>query len=204
MAIACGLTAFVKFTDVSLLALMLFIQNTCISVQDISVDALAVAVLSVEDVGLGNVAQVVGFKFGGVAAGKECTLPDCVCVCLACLYCVYMFLSSHVFFYICQYCVSVCVHVSLLGVQSLYVSIIPCISLHICIRQDVCVCLCACICVCPCRSLHLQTFFCLPLFEDCLSEPNLVSSCMSTSICFCAISYFYVFVFFFVYHYLRV
>lgn len=70
LSIACGCTSLVNTTDVSALAAMLFIQNVCVSVQDISVDALAVAVLAVEDVGLGNVAQVVGYKFGGVAAGR--------------------------------------------------------------------------------------------------------------------------------------
>ena len=53
-----------------MLALMLFILNICLSVQDISVDALAVAVLASDDVGLGNVAQVVGYKLGGVVGGK--------------------------------------------------------------------------------------------------------------------------------------
>lgn len=61
---------FVDVTNVALLALMLFIQNICLSVQDISVDALAVAVLASDDVGLGNVAQVVGYKLGGVVGGK--------------------------------------------------------------------------------------------------------------------------------------
>ena len=70
MALTSGLTSLVEFTDVSTFAAMLFLQNICASVQDISVDALAIGILSVEDVGLGNVAQVVGYKFGGLTAGE--------------------------------------------------------------------------------------------------------------------------------------
>ncbi|KAF6038577.1 MFSD3 [Bugula neritina] len=69
LALTCLLTASVNFYSLSSLALMLFMQNICVSVQDISVDALAVSILSTEDVGLGNVAQVTGYKVGGVLAG---------------------------------------------------------------------------------------------------------------------------------------
>lgn len=60
---------FLDFSNLVMLAMMLFLMNMCVSVQDISVDAVAVAALAAEDVGLGNVAQVVGYKLGGVVGG---------------------------------------------------------------------------------------------------------------------------------------
>jgi len=38
--------------------------------QDISVDAITISVLASDDVGIGNVVQVVGYKIGGVIGGK--------------------------------------------------------------------------------------------------------------------------------------
>lgn len=69
LALACWLTMLVELTDVVGLAMVLLCQNLCASVQDISVDALAISLLSSADIGLGNTAQVVGYKVGGLLGG---------------------------------------------------------------------------------------------------------------------------------------
>ena len=51
-----------------LLALV-FVMNLCAATLDIAVDGLAVDLLSVEELGKGNIAQVVGFKIGMLTGG---------------------------------------------------------------------------------------------------------------------------------------
>lgn len=51
------------------LLLMVFLMNLFASTMDVAVDGLAVDVLRREELGYGNVAQVVGYKLGAVAGG---------------------------------------------------------------------------------------------------------------------------------------
>ncbi|OCT75160.1 hypothetical protein XELAEV_180341512mg, partial [Xenopus laevis] len=55
--------------DFSLLAWLLFLMHVMSSLQDVVVDAVAVAALTQEQVGLGNSLQVVAYKLGSVIAG---------------------------------------------------------------------------------------------------------------------------------------
>lgn len=73
-AVACFMTSFTNFHDTGMLALMLLLQNLFVSILDIAVDAIAVEILSSDDVGFGNVCQVVGYKVGGVIGGKSAPL----------------------------------------------------------------------------------------------------------------------------------
>lgn len=65
---ACGLTALVH-ADLTALLVMIFVLNLLAATQDIAVDGLAVDLLSEGELGLGNAAQVCGYKVGMIAGG---------------------------------------------------------------------------------------------------------------------------------------
>ncbi|KAG8431173.1 hypothetical protein GDO86_019314 [Hymenochirus boettgeri] len=56
-------------TDFTLLAWLLLIMHFLSSLQDVVVDAVAVAALTQDEVGIGNSIQVVAYKFGSIIAG---------------------------------------------------------------------------------------------------------------------------------------
>ncbi|XP_018430694.1 PREDICTED: major facilitator superfamily domain-containing protein 3 isoform X2 [Nanorana parkeri] len=56
-------------TDLTSLAWLLLLMHILSSMQDVALDAVSVAVLTQEQVGLGNSLQVVAYKLGSVAAG---------------------------------------------------------------------------------------------------------------------------------------
>ena len=55
------------------LAGVLFLFNLLTSTQDIAVDGIAIHVLSESELGYGNIAQVVGYKFGSICGGGVLT-----------------------------------------------------------------------------------------------------------------------------------
>ena len=56
-------------SHLALLLLLLFVLNFLAAIQDVAVDGLAVDLLPPEELGIGNAAQVVGYKFGMMLAG---------------------------------------------------------------------------------------------------------------------------------------
>ena len=50
-------------------AIVLFLLNLFTSIQDVAVDAVAIALLATDELGQGNTAQVVGYKLGSIFAG---------------------------------------------------------------------------------------------------------------------------------------
>lgn len=68
LVLACGLTALVHDHLPALLALV-FVLNLLAATQDIAVDGLAVDLLAPEELGLGNAAQVCGYKLGMIGGG---------------------------------------------------------------------------------------------------------------------------------------
>lgn len=70
LALSCAAAAFARPEDdlFALLALVL-LMNLFAATMDVAVDALAVDVLEVEELGYGNIAQVVGYKVGMLAGG---------------------------------------------------------------------------------------------------------------------------------------
>lgn len=70
LASACALAAFVPpQTDLLLLLLLVFLMNLFAATQDIAVDGLAIDILEPSELGLGNTAQVVGYKLGMLTGG---------------------------------------------------------------------------------------------------------------------------------------
>lgn len=69
LCFACFLLAHLSVEHFSSLLLFLLVMNLAASVQDIAVDAVAISTLTSEDLGIGNVAQVVGYKFGAMIGG---------------------------------------------------------------------------------------------------------------------------------------
>ena len=69
LIISCAAAVFIPPTNMTLLSVVLLSLNLCAATQDIAVDSIAVAVLSGEDLGQGNTAQVVGYKIGSVFGG---------------------------------------------------------------------------------------------------------------------------------------
>lgn len=70
---ACGLTALVHEHLPALLS-MIFVLNLLAATQDIAVDGLAVDLLGEGELGLGNAAQVCGYKVGMIAGGGTLVL----------------------------------------------------------------------------------------------------------------------------------
>ena len=69
LAITCFVCAFISPTYTPLLCMMLFLLNVCASTQDIAVDGIALKLLSDDELGKGNTAQVVGYKIGSLIGG---------------------------------------------------------------------------------------------------------------------------------------
>jgi len=69
LALSCAAAAAVGGTNLTLLLGLVFCMNLFAATQDIAVDGLAVDLLSDEELGMGNAAQVVGFKFGMLTGG---------------------------------------------------------------------------------------------------------------------------------------
>ena len=69
LAGACVLGSLLDQTQIMPFAVVLFLLNFFAATQDIAVDALAVAILSREELGHGNTAQVVGYKIGSIFGG---------------------------------------------------------------------------------------------------------------------------------------
>ncbi len=61
--------AWLSIDDLKVLALLVLGLNALAATQDIAVDGLAVDILSTEELGPGNAAQVVGYKIGMIAGG---------------------------------------------------------------------------------------------------------------------------------------
>jgi MFS family permease len=70
MALACGVAALVPpNAALTTLLLLIFVLNLFAATQDIAVDALAVELLGEAELGVGNAAQVVGYKLGMLTGG---------------------------------------------------------------------------------------------------------------------------------------
>ncbi len=68
LALTCAVTALVPpGVDLQALAMLLLLMNLFSATQDIAVDGLAVDTIKPHDLGLANIAQVVGFKVGMIA-----------------------------------------------------------------------------------------------------------------------------------------
>jgi MFS family permease len=70
MALSCAVAALVPpSAALTPLLLLIFVLNLFAATQDIAVDGLAVELLSPKELGLGNAAQVVGYKLGMLTGG---------------------------------------------------------------------------------------------------------------------------------------
>ena len=70
LALACAAGALADpASHLGALLVLVFVMNLCAATLDIAVDGLAVDLLSVEELGKGNIAQVVGFKVGMLTGG---------------------------------------------------------------------------------------------------------------------------------------
>jgi len=93
LAVSCTVSGFCP-PDVlgSSAILVLFLWNVFASVQDVAVDSVAVKLLSEDELGAGNVGQVVGYKLGATFAGGVLALLAGitgwlgVCIALAAVY----------------------------------------------------------------------------------------------------------------------
>ncbi|XP_002739312.1 major facilitator superfamily domain-containing protein 3-like [Saccoglossus kowalevskii] len=69
LAVVCLAGAFIDPNTLPLLCVVIFLLNLCAATQDIAVDGIAISLLGEEDLGIGNTAQVVGYKFGSIIGG---------------------------------------------------------------------------------------------------------------------------------------
>jgi MFS family permease len=70
LALTCAAAAFVPMPEaLSTLLALVFLMNLFAATQDIAVDGLAVDLLNRQELGLGNTAQVVGYKLGMMTGG---------------------------------------------------------------------------------------------------------------------------------------
>ncbi len=65
----CAIASAVPADNTALLLVLVFLMNLFAATQDIAVDGLAVDLLSTEELGPGNAAQVVGYKIGMLTGG---------------------------------------------------------------------------------------------------------------------------------------
>ena len=65
--LAAGYAA--RSMDLTILLGLIFLMNTCAATMDIAVDGMAVDLLRDRELGTGNIAQVVGYKFGTLTSG---------------------------------------------------------------------------------------------------------------------------------------
>lgn len=73
LIITCLLGTFTSPEHILELAVILFLFNVITSTQDIAVDGIAIQVLTSSELGYGNIAQVVGYKFGAIFSGGVLT-----------------------------------------------------------------------------------------------------------------------------------
>lgn len=70
LALSCGAAAFVDpETQLPVLLALVFAMNLCAATLDVAVDGLAIDLLAPDELGPGNIAQVVGFKLGMLTTG---------------------------------------------------------------------------------------------------------------------------------------
>jgi MFS family permease len=69
LVLTCLAGAFTPPQTIIPLACVLFLFNLLTSTQDIAVDGIAIYILSESELGYGNIAQVVGYKFGSIFGG---------------------------------------------------------------------------------------------------------------------------------------
>lgn len=69
LIITCLLGTLTSPDHILELAVILFLFNLITSTQDIAVDGIAIQVLTSSELGYGNIAQVVGYKFGAIFGG---------------------------------------------------------------------------------------------------------------------------------------
>ena len=69
LAITCGISVFMVNFSLTCFLIGVFLMNFFAATQDIAVDGLAVDLLATEELGLGNSAQVVGYKAGMLTGG---------------------------------------------------------------------------------------------------------------------------------------
>ena len=69
LVVTCLLGCLVQQHQLLVLCVVLFLLNLFAATQDIAVDGLAIAILSEEELGQGNTAQVVGYKIGSIFGG---------------------------------------------------------------------------------------------------------------------------------------
>lgn len=73
LVFTCLAGAFTPLKTIIPLACVLFLFNLLTSTQDIAVDGIAIYILSESELGYGNIAQVVGYKFGSIFGGGVLT-----------------------------------------------------------------------------------------------------------------------------------
>ena len=69
LVLTCAVTSLIPPNNILFICISMFILNLCAATQDIAVDGIAVAILSADELGQGNVAQVVGYKVGSIVGG---------------------------------------------------------------------------------------------------------------------------------------
>jgi predicted MFS family arabinose efflux permease len=69
LMIACGMGALIPPTRIAPLVSLVFVMTLIAATQDIAVDGLAVDLLAADELGLGNIAQVSGYKVGMLLGG---------------------------------------------------------------------------------------------------------------------------------------
>jgi predicted MFS family arabinose efflux permease len=69
LMLACGAGAFIQPTRIGPLVSLVFVMTLIAATQDIAVDGLAVDLLDADELGLGNIAQVSGYKVGMLFGG---------------------------------------------------------------------------------------------------------------------------------------
>jgi MFS family permease len=69
LAMTCAFSSFLSPEELLILSILLFLLNCFTATHDIAVDAIAIQILSSNELGHGNTAQVVGYKFGAIIGG---------------------------------------------------------------------------------------------------------------------------------------
>ncbi|XP_074645426.1 major facilitator superfamily domain-containing protein 3-like [Tubulanus polymorphus] len=69
LMVTCAICAFIPRDFIPVLSLLLFVMNLFAATQDIAVDGIAIQILTAEELGHGNTAQVVGYKIGSIVGG---------------------------------------------------------------------------------------------------------------------------------------
>ncbi|XP_064633171.1 major facilitator superfamily domain-containing protein 3-like [Lineus longissimus] len=69
LAMTCAFASYLSQAELIALSILLFLLNCFTATQDIAVDSIAIQILSSNQLGQGNTAQVVGYKFGAIIGG---------------------------------------------------------------------------------------------------------------------------------------